>query len=58
LSNMLHNSDAYRKIWQSVSGLSLLTPYSGKAWCWWDFFSFLTNTKDQERIASSVSDCS
>lgn len=45
LSNMLHNSDAYRKIWQSVSGLSLLTPYSGKAWCWWDFFSFLTNVK-------------
>ena len=45
LSTNLFESDAYRKIWQSVSSLCMIEPYWGKTFCEYNFISFLSNTK-------------
>jgi hypothetical protein len=39
----LRNSDAYKRIWRLVAGLSLEEPYWGKQFCWFDFYSFMSN---------------
>ena len=47
LSNTLRNSDAYKKVWQDASDLSLQVPYSGKIFCEFDLISFLSNIEDE-----------